>query len=113
MPRDYDTVPLLIFWALLLVWLFPWIAFLPQALKQVPARWRDLRSRLDVPQKASLLFFLWTAVILLFFSFSTRQEYYTIPALPGVALLVGGWLARESTADAGDAVRRTGRRSSR
>ncbi len=39
-------------------------------------------------------------MILLFFSFSTRQEYYTIPALPGIALLAGGWLARESAAEA-------------
>ena len=30
-----------------------------------------------------------------FFSLSTRQEYYTIPAIPGMALLVGGWLQRE------------------
>ena len=30
-PRDYDTVPLLLFWALLLLWLIPWVAFLPQA----------------------------------------------------------------------------------
>jgi 4-amino-4-deoxy-L-arabinose transferase-like glycosyltransferase len=112
MPRDYDTVPLLIFWGLLLVWLFPWIAFLPQALKQVPARWRDLGSRLDVPQKASLLFFLWTVVILLFFSFSTRQEYYTIPALPGMALLVGGWLAKESASKIGSSERSAGRTSS-
>src|SRR5579863_4172958 len=34
-PRDYDTVPLLIFWGLLLVWLFPWSAFLLQSLKQI------------------------------------------------------------------------------
>ena len=30
--------------------------------------------------------------MLRFFSFSTRQEYYTIPAIPGMALLIGGWL---------------------
>src|SRR5437667_1597850 len=45
-PRDYDTVPLLLFWALLLVWLIPWIAFLPQAVRRVPARWRQIRSQL-------------------------------------------------------------------
>ena len=26
-PKDYDTVPLLLFWGLHLVWLFPWSAF--------------------------------------------------------------------------------------
>jgi hypothetical protein len=67
---------------------------------------------MDKGQRASLLFLLWPLVILLFFSFSTRQEYYTIPALPGLALLVGGWLARENTAEAGDWERRAGRISS-
>ena len=27
-PRDYDTVPLILFWGLLLVWMLPWSAFL-------------------------------------------------------------------------------------
>jgi hypothetical protein len=31
-----------------------------------------------------------------FFTFSTRQEYYTIPAIPALALLIGGWLAKEA-----------------
>ena len=41
-PRDYDTVPLALFWGLLLVWLLPWSAFLPSALCRVPLRrwWR-------------------------------------------------------------------------
>ena len=119
-PPGYETVPLLIFWGLLLAWLLPWSVFLPQALRDVPLRWRELQSKrgtksatsLDRPQRASLLFFLWALVILGFFSFSTRQEYYTIPALPGVALLVGGWLARESGPAASESDRRAGRISS-
>src|SRR5882762_114138 len=111
-PRDYDTVPLMIFWGLLLLWLLPWIAFLPQALKKVPVRWRDLRSVLNARQSANLLFLLWAIVILLFFSFSSRQEYYTIPALPALALLVGGWLAQESDSVVGSPERRAGRISS-
>src|SRR6202044_1951698 len=63
-------------------------------------------------RKANLLFFLWALVIVGFFSLSTRQEYYTIPALPGMALLVGGWLARESRPDASESDRRAGRISS-
>src|SRR5438045_2459501 len=31
-----------------------------------------------------------------FFTFSTRQEYYTLPAIPALALLVGAWLAKEA-----------------
>jgi 4-amino-4-deoxy-L-arabinose transferase-like glycosyltransferase len=38
---------------------------------------------------------IWAGAILMFFSFSTRQEYYMLPALPALALLIGGWLERE------------------
>jgi 4-amino-4-deoxy-L-arabinose transferase-like glycosyltransferase len=111
-PPGYDTVPLLLFWILLVLWLVPWAVFLPQALWDVPLRWKQLRTPMDRRKRANLLFFLWALVILLFFSFSTRQEYYTIPALPGIALLAGGWLARESGAEATEIERRAGRRSS-
>jgi 4-amino-4-deoxy-L-arabinose transferase-like glycosyltransferase len=110
-PPGYDTVPLALFWAFLVLWLVPWAVFLPQALKEVPVRWSRLPS-LDRRERPNLLFLLWALVILLFFSFSTRQEYYTIPALPGVALLVGGWLAKESSASSSDTDRRAGRVSS-
>lgn len=113
-PPGYDTVPLLIFWGLVLAWLFPWSVFLPQALRNVP-RWRKLRNptvTLDRSNRANLLFLLWPLVILVFFSFSTRQEYYTIPGLPGLALLVGGWLVRESEVCAPDPDWRPGRISS-
>jgi 4-amino-4-deoxy-L-arabinose transferase-like glycosyltransferase len=131
-PPGYDTVPLGIFWALLLVWLLPWSVFLPQALRGLPVPWRKVRGDeekaptsgktsqkwgtqflgLNREQSANLLFLLWALVILGFFSFSTRQEYYTIPALPAMALLVGGWLARESKATANSSDRRAGRISS-
>ena len=111
-PAGYDTVPLLIFWGLLLAWLLPWAAFLPQSLRSVPIKLRELRGNLSLSQKANLLFFLWALVIVGFFSFSTRQEYYTIPALPGMALLVGGWLARENSSDQASEIRRSGRISS-
>jgi 4-amino-4-deoxy-L-arabinose transferase-like glycosyltransferase len=111
-PRDYDTVPLLLFWALLVLWLIPWTAFLPQSLLEVPRRWREFRGQMSRRQKAYLLSFLWTLVIVGFFSLSTRQEYYTIPAIPGMALLVGGWLQREREASAESRERRAGRISS-
>ena len=108
-PAGYDTVPLFIFWGLLLAWLLPWSVFLPEALRQIPVRLRALRGKLSRPQRANLLFFLWAMVIVVFFSFSTRQEYYTIPALPGMALLVGAWLARESAPVPDEQARRAGR----
>ena len=108
-PHDYDTVPLLIFWALVFLWLFPWSAFLVQALAQVPHRWSQWRSGLNQRQRAMLLYAVWAAVILLFFSFSTRQEYYAVPALPALALLIGGWLQEEADSPADSRLRRAGR----
>ncbi|HZR65533.1 MAG TPA: glycosyltransferase family 39 protein [Terriglobales bacterium] len=94
-PPGYDTVPLLIFWALTILWLAPWMVFLPQALSKVPWRVRDWHSQLSRAQRASLFFAIWALVTVGFFSFSTRQEYYTIPAVPALALLIGAWLASE------------------
>src|SRR5713226_4057616 len=111
-PRDYDKVPLLLFWALLVLWLIPWTVFLPQSLQEVPQRWREFRVQMSRRQRAYFLFFLWTFVIVGFFSLSTRQEYYTIPAIPGMALLVGGWLQRERASAADSRERRSGRISS-
>jgi len=108
-PVDYGTFPLYLFWGMILIWLLPWSAFLPQALRQVRFRLMNTADRRTSPEAALLLFFLWAIVILLFFSFSTRQEYYLAPALPGICLLIGQWLARESdTAFAAD-IARSGR----
>jgi 4-amino-4-deoxy-L-arabinose transferase-like glycosyltransferase len=111
-PADYDTVPLWLFWGLMLVWLMPWTAFIVQAVRQVPAKLTAFREGLSAQQRATLIFALWPLVILLFFSFSSRQEYYVLPGLPGVALLLGGWLARESASAQGSFERRSGKISS-
>ncbi|HET9285359.1 MAG TPA: glycosyltransferase family 39 protein [Candidatus Angelobacter sp.] len=111
-PADYDTVPLWLFWGLMLVWLMPWTAFIVQALRQVPAKLAALRDNMSAQQRATLVFFLWPLLILLFFSFSSRQEYYVLPGLPGVALLLGGLLARETASRPESAERRSGRISS-
>ncbi len=108
-PHDYDTVPLLVFWGLVFLWLFPWSAFLVQSFKSVPHRWRELRSGLDRRRQALLLCAIWAAVILLFFSFSTRQEYYAVPALPALALIIGGWLQEEDESAADSPLRKRGR----
>jgi 4-amino-4-deoxy-L-arabinose transferase-like glycosyltransferase len=99
-PRDYDTVPLGLFWGLLLVWLLPWSAFLPSALCRIPLGrwWRGVP--LNQTERARLLLFCWAVVPMVFFSFSTRQEYYVLPAMPALALLIGGWLAQDA-ADSG------------
>ena len=96
-PRDYDTVPLLLFWGLLVVWLAPWIAFVFRALG-------------SVRNQAWTFLSIWAACVMVFFSFSTRQEYYALPALPPIALMIGGWLAREEKCSARDPQRVAGRR---
>ncbi len=113
-PMDYGTVPLLVFWGLLLVWVAPWAAFVLQAVAQVPYRVRDFATRVkdDLRQSATLLFALWAVAIVGFFSFSTRQEYYTIPAVPALALLLAGWLGREEASPRNSRERRWGRWSS-
>jgi 4-amino-4-deoxy-L-arabinose transferase-like glycosyltransferase len=115
-PRDYDTVPLFLFWGLILIWLMPWSAFLYHAIAQIEARaalsasplfarWRWLRSRINPENHAAslsgeestmLLLGIWAALPLLFFSLSTRQEYYVLPALPAMVLLIAAWLVREA-----------------
>ena len=108
-PHDYDTVPLLVFWGLLFVWLFPWSAFLIQSLRSIPRRWSELHGAIEQRQRALLLCAIWAAVILLFFSLSTRQEYYTAPAFPALALLIGGWLQQENESGSDSPLRRGGR----
>jgi 4-amino-4-deoxy-L-arabinose transferase-like glycosyltransferase len=133
-PKDYDTVPLGLFWGVILVWLMPWSAFLFKGLGQVPVPlrawfagvrtqfgvggklrrlWANLGEygrSLDSRRRALLLCAIWALVILVFFSFSSRQEYYNIPAIPGFAIIIGAWLAQEEAAPAGSRIRRAGRR---
>ena len=96
-PRDYDTVPLYLFWGLLLLWIMPWSAYLWHAVRNVPAWKVMIRSRLTQRESTLLLLGLWAAIPLLFFSLSTRQEYYVLPAIPALALLIAAWLDEEAT----------------
>ncbi len=85
-PRDYNTVPRLWFWVLHLVWLFPWSVYFPAIAKL------SLRP-LDRAGRARLLALSWTAFLLIFFTFSTTQEYYSMPCYPALALLLGSAMA--------------------
>jgi hypothetical protein len=100
-PRDYDTVPLALFWGLILIWLMPWSAYLLSAFRTVPWR-KSIRPLVSIRSLTSLestrlLLGLWAAIPLLFFSFSTRQEYYVLPSLPPLILLIAAWLNDEAT----------------
>lgn len=108
-PRDYDKVPLGLFWLLLLVWLIPWTLYLFPALMQIPCRVRRWRQELSSRSRAALFCGIWAALIMVFFSFSTRQEYYSLPAIPPLVLLTAGWLQKENESPSGSPERRAGK----
>jgi len=79
---------------------YPWVGFLPEALRRL---W-NARSRLQdalAPKEELLLFgWLWAGVVVIFFSFSgTKLPSYVYPAFPALALLAG--VAGEALLDAG------------
>lgn len=119
-PHDYNRQPWWIFWCGQLIWIFPWSLFLPAAIRRA---WRnrhlfysDLRydatntiqfldpklsawessalaARLRFRARSGLLLALYAAFILVFFSLSTNQEYYTWPIYPAVLMLIAGALS--------------------
>jgi hypothetical protein len=89
-PRDYNTVPRLWFWLLHFVWLFPWSLTLISALRH---SYRPSYRPIDRPGKVRLLALIWIGFVLLFFTLSTTQEYYSLPIYPALAILLGSDLA--------------------
>lgn len=88
-PHDYDTVPRTLFWLLHLVWLFPWSVYVPAVAKLS-------FKPLDRAGRTRLLALCWAGFVLVFFTFSTTQEYYSMPCYPAVALLLGSAIAADS-----------------
>ncbi len=107
-PHDYDTAPLWLFWGLCFLWLMPWSAFGFKAIWPTDSQYfAALRVRINAPiglrriytpelRSARLLLVIWAAFILLFFVLSSRQEYYVLPALPAVAILIAAWLTTDA-----------------
>jgi dolichyl-phosphate-mannose-protein mannosyltransferase len=93
-PRDYNTVPRLWFWLFHILWLFPWSVYFPAIAKLS-------YKPVDRAGRARLLALCWTGFLLVFFTFSTTQEYYSMPCYPALALLLGSAMAME-----GDWIRR-------
>ena len=85
-PRDYNTVPRLYFWLLHLVWLFPWSVYFP-AIAKLSFKPVDRAGR------TRLLALCLAGFVLVFFTFSTTQEYYSMPCYPALALLLGSAMA--------------------
>ena len=119
-PHDYNRMPVIWYWFAHLAWLFPWSLFVPAL---VAAAWRtrhqwlahlrrdagqtvdfylDYAAREDVASYVARLKFrvrtawllgIYAAFVLLFFSISTNQEYYTFPAWPALLMLIAGVVA--------------------
>jgi 4-amino-4-deoxy-L-arabinose transferase-like glycosyltransferase len=87
-PRDYNTVPRLYFWLLHFVWLFPWSVYFPAITKLS-------FKPIDRAGQTRLLALCWAGFVLVFFTFSTTQEYYSMPCYPALALLLGSAMATE------------------
>ncbi|MGH9587580.1 MAG: ArnT family glycosyltransferase, partial [Acidobacteriaceae bacterium] len=85
-PHDYNTVPRPLFWALNLVWIFPWTGYLIAAARQS-------FSKATRAGRTRLLALCWIGAVMVFFTFSTTQEYYSMPIYPALALLVGSAMA--------------------
>ena len=128
-PHDYNKQPWFAYWFGQLVWLFPWSLFLPAVVMRA---WRnrrvffsDLRydstntiefldpamsaqaassmaARLRFRARTGLLLTLYAAFILIFFSISTNQEYYTWPSWFAILLLIASALAMIEDAPEGD-----------
>jgi 4-amino-4-deoxy-L-arabinose transferase-like glycosyltransferase len=87
-PRDYDTVPRIWFWLFHLIWLFPWSVYLAAVSR--------LRFKpIDRAGRVRLMALCWIGFVLVFFTFSTTQEYYSMPCYPAFALLLGSAMAEE------------------
>jgi 4-amino-4-deoxy-L-arabinose transferase-like glycosyltransferase len=78
-------MPLYAFLIMVVIWAFPWSIFLPVALRRY---WpRVVKSRED---RGMLFVLLWAASVIGFFALTpSRLEYYSMPAFPALALLVG------------------------
>ena len=85
-PRDYNTVPRPLFWLLHFAWFFPWSGFFVRAFR-LRYRGRDRAARVR------LLSLCWIGAVLGFFTLSTTQEYYSMPAYPAFAILIGSAMA--------------------
>jgi 4-amino-4-deoxy-L-arabinose transferase-like glycosyltransferase len=121
-PRDYNKLPTALYWLLHLVWLFPWSLFAPAAiaaglrarqehlaarelgLNGQPLSRLELLRRRNAPAPTSfgedtvLLLGVFCAVVLVFFSLSTNQEYYTFPVYLPLLMLLAAGLARSRSA---------------
>jgi 4-amino-4-deoxy-L-arabinose transferase-like glycosyltransferase len=119
-PHDYNKLSFPVYWLLPIVWTFPWSLFFPAALViawrtrhtwlqhlrkdagQTVDFYLDHAAREDVASyvfrlkfrtRSAWLLGIYAAFLLIFFSLSTNQEYYSWPAWVPLIMLTAGMLA--------------------
>ncbi len=90
--------PVLVFWAFVFIWIVPWFFYALAALGRISRRLFSGAAELDHKEQTLLLLVLWAALVLVLYTFSARQEYFALPALPALSLLAAGWLAADEHA---------------
>ena len=99
-PPDVNSFTIAGFYVFLGIWLMPWSFILPEALYRF---WQATRPGREVGAAGRLLL-IWVAVILGFFTLSSsRIEYYSLPAMPALALILG-WRIKRYLDTPGDRV---------
>src|SRR5579871_1117743 len=98
-PMDYNKLPGYLFWSLHLVWLFPWSLFVPVTFIAGWNQWKQRGNKLlaqtgTFTGRTTFLLALFSALVLVFFSLSTNQEYYTFPAYLPLLILIAAALTR-------------------
>jgi 4-amino-4-deoxy-L-arabinose transferase-like glycosyltransferase len=106
-PHDYGQVPIPLFWLLNALWIMPWATFLPTALTDHIRTLRNRTAATARQYETALSLILWTVVVLGFFTLSSRQEYYGLPALPALALMAAALLTRADAHISGSTAART------
>ena len=112
-PHDYNKLPWTLYWALHLVWLFPWSLYLPTAVRTAIDEYRASRSNgiaacrpsadelahSRFASRTRLLCWILAGTVLVFFAISTNQEYYTFPAYLPLLILIAEGIAHSESAD--------------
>jgi 4-amino-4-deoxy-L-arabinose transferase-like glycosyltransferase len=93
-PKDYNKLPAGLYWVLHLVWLFPWSMYFPLMARDAK---RDLVQQPGerFTQRTRLMCWIFAGIVLVFFAFSTNQEYYTFPAYLPLMMLLAAAISRE------------------
>ena len=99
-PVDYNKQPGWVYWIGQIAWLLPWSLYLPLVIRRAwrtRRRWvRNLQSEGDAARfrsRSIWLLSLYAGFMLVFFSISTNQEYYTFPAYLPLLMLTAAVLA--------------------